>query len=256
MTMQSRLLPYMMALLTTGITLGAGWVVDWSEQERFQEFNRRSVTQKLGIVRARLEGKLNGRLFLTRGLVSYVSTHPDISMEEFRNIARVLLVEGQGGIRSIQLAKNTVVTHLYPLEGNEQAKGLRLLELPDQRAPVLRALETKSTVVAGPVNLVQGGVAFISRTPIYLTPLEGPPGSGPYWGLATILIDMDILLDGAGIFDTSEGLQYALRGNDGLGAQGEVFFGNPASLNRTPSYWMSTYPMGHGSWRRSRSGAG
>jgi PAS domain S-box-containing protein len=247
MTMQSRLLPYMMALLAGGITLGVVWVVDSSEQERFQESSQRSVTQKLGIVRARLEGELNVRLFLTRGLVGYVSTHPDISMEEFRKTARVLLWEGQGGIRGIQLAKNTVVSHLYPLEGNEKAKGLRLLELPDQRAPVLRALETKRTVVAGPVNLVQGGVAFISRTPIYLTPLGGAPGSGPYWGLATILIDTETLLKGAGLSDTSEGLQYALRGKDGLGAQGEVFFGNPAIFETNPVV-LNVY-LPNGSWQ-------
>jgi len=120
------------------------------------------------------------------------------------------------------------------------------LELPDQRAAVQRALDSKQTVVAGPVQLVQGGVAFVSRTPIYLTPPGGSPASGPYWGLATILIDRDTLLQEAGLFDASTGLQYALRGKDGLGAQGEVFFGDTATFESMPVILDVSLP--NGSW--------
>jgi PAS domain S-box-containing protein len=189
---------------------------------------------------------LNERLFLTRGLVAHVSTHPDVSQGEFQALAGALIAE-KNGIRSIQLARNTVVSHLYPLEGNEKAQGLRLLELPAQRAAVLRALETKNTVVAGPVDLVQGGVAFVSRTPIYLTPPGGPPGGGRYWGLATVLVDKDTLLKKAGLFDDAAALQYALRGKDGLGAQGGVFFGDPAIFESSPVVLDIYLP--NGSWQ-------
>jgi PAS domain S-box-containing protein len=126
------------------------------------------------------------------------------------------------------LAKDTVVTHVYPVKGNKEAIGLELLKVPDQSPAVQRALETRSTVLAGPVKLVQGGTAFIGRTPIYLTPPDGPPNSGAYWGLATVLIDDKAIFSGAGLSEHAEELQYALRGRDGTGAQGEVFFGDPA----------------------------
>ena len=243
--MTPRSFPYVVALLAAGAALAAVWIFDRQEQERLVEAHRASVTHQLSTVRARLEGALNGRLFLARGLVAYVSTHPDVGQGEFRALARALIAE-KNGVRSIQLAKNTVVSHLYPLEGNEKAQRLKLLELPDQRTAVLRALETKSTVVAGPVDLVQGGVAFVSRTPIYLTPPGGPPGGGTYWGLATVLVDKDTLLKEAGLFDDAAALQYALRGKDGLGAQGGVFFGDPAIFESSPVVLDISLP--NGSW--------
>jgi sensor domain CHASE-containing protein len=54
------------------------------------------------------------------------------------------------------------------MEGNQAALGLKLLQQPKQRDAVARAIESRNTVVAGPVELVQGGTAFISRTPIFL----------------------------------------------------------------------------------------
>lgn len=244
--MQSRSLPYVMALVVAAAALVPVWVVDRFEQERFREASRASVVRALSTVRGRLEGSLNARLFLTRGLVGHVSTHPGIDEREFQALAKVLLA-GQSAIRSIELAKNTVVTHIYPVEGNEKARGLRLLDLPDQRAAVQRALDTRNTVVAGPVDLVEGGVAFVSRTPIYLTPPGGPPASGRYWGLATILVDKNFLLEEAGLFDDSAGLQYGLRGKDGLGTQGEIFFGNSALFESHPVV-LDVY-LPNGSWQ-------
>ena len=59
------------------------------------------------------------------GLVAYVSTHPEYNSGGVRGLAGVLFPQpGSSGIRSIQLAKNSVVTHIYPLKGNEAALGL------------------------------------------------------------------------------------------------------------------------------------
>ncbi|MCI0483948.1 MAG: PAS domain S-box protein, partial [candidate division NC10 bacterium] len=244
--MQSRSLPYVMALLAAAAVLAVVWVVDRLEQARFHEANRTSVIHRLSAIRARLEGALNAHLFLTRGLVGRVSTHPSIDEQEFQALAKEVLTD-QSAIRSIELAKNTVATHLYLREGNEKARGPRLLDLPNQQLAFQRALDTRQTVVAGPVDLAQGRAAFVSRIPIYLTPPGGPPAGGPYWGLATILIDKDTLLKEAGLFDDSEGVQYALRGKDGLGAQGEVFFGDTALFELNPVALDVFIP--NGSWQ-------
>jgi len=220
---------------------------DWTMQARFQAQERADVVHRLSAVRARLEGELNSRLFLTQGLVSYVATHPEVSHAEFNALARGLIA-GHSGIDSIQLARNTVVSDVYPLKGNRAVLGLRLLDLPGQRAAVQRALDTRGTVVAGPLHLVQGGLAFVARTPIYLTPVGGRPGSGPYWGLATIIIDAHALLRKAGLAEPSDGaLRFALRGKDGLGAAGEVFFGNGAVFHQQPALMSVDFP--NGSWQ-------
>jgi PAS domain S-box-containing protein len=251
--MRSRAAPYAISLLTALVVLGGGWVLDLVLRERLHQSNRSRVLTHLSTTRARLEGAVNSRLHLTHGLVAHVSTHPEIGETEFGKLASVL-VAGHTGIRAIQLARNTVVSHIYPLEGNREARGLRLLEVPEQRAAVQRALHTRKTVVAGPVDLVQGGVAFVSRTPIYVNPPGGAPGTGPYWGLATILIDTETLLRESGVFDRSAGLRYGLRGKDGLGERGDVISGHPAIFAEQPVWLDVSVP--NGTWQLAAIPAG
>lgn len=75
------------------------------------------------------------------------------------------------------------------------------------------------------MDLVQGGVAFISRTPIYISTSKVSDADSWYWGLATVLISRDIIFEEAGLFNRSSEIQISIRGKDGLGAQGEVFYG-------------------------------
>jgi PAS domain S-box-containing protein len=230
-------------LLVAVTVLAIVGVLDHSERERSRQARRAQVLDHLSATRAKLEGALNARLFLTQGLAAHVSTRPELGETEFAEVAPVL-VAGRTGIRAVQLAKDTVVSHIYPLEGNSEALGLRLLDVPEQRAAVQRALETGKTVVAGPVDLVQGGVAFVSRTPIYLSPSREEPEGGRYWGMATILIDTKTVLEEAGLFDHAAGLRYSLRGADGLAAQGAVFWGDPAIFAADPVLLDVSLPNG------------
>src|SRR6516165_9965641 len=240
--------PYLVTALTAGAVLVAVLAVDRLEQQRYDKVREDRILRSLSNARARLEGKLDERLFLTRGFVAYVSTHPNISLREFQILASVLLSQPDTtGIRSVQLAKDTVVSHVYPVQGNKEAIGLDLLNVPEQSAAVQRALDSRATLVAGPVKLVQGGTACISRTPIYLTPPGGPPNSGEYWGLATILVDDAIIFSEAGISKNDDGLKYALRGKDGMGARGGVFFGDPHIFDSSPLVLDIQIPGG--SWQ-------
>jgi sensor domain CHASE-containing protein len=157
----------MIAALTAGAILVALLAIDRLEQQRYDEVRQTRILRSLSNARARLEAELNQRLFLTRGLRAYVSTHPNITVAEFNHLASALLSQqGNTGIRSAQLAKDTIVSHVYPVKGNKEAIGLDLLNVPDQSPAVQRALDSKATVVAGPVKLVQGGTALLA-TRIY-----------------------------------------------------------------------------------------
>src|SRR5262249_15570793 len=181
--------PYAVGVLAAVVVLLAVLAVDRLEQQRFDRIREARGLRSLSNGRARLEAELNQGLFLTRGLKAYGSTHPNITVPEFSHLASVLLSQhGTSGSRSIRLSRETVVSHVHPVKGNKEAIGLDLLNVPEQSEAVQRALDSKAPVVAGPVKLVQGGTAFIGRTPIYLTPPGGPPNSGAYWGLTTILI--------------------------------------------------------------------
>ncbi|XZN98985.1 MAG: PAS domain S-box protein [Microcoleus sp.] len=238
--------PYL-AAITAAVAIVAGvCILDRSQQQRFLLENRAITLNQLSTIRSNLEGKLNSRLFLMRGLVADLSKNPNISEEEFAATGRILLAN-QTGIRSIGLVKGTTITYMYPREGNESAIGVDLSAVPQQRKMVEEAIATRKTVLAGPVKLLAGNVGFVSRSPIFLTPPGADPESGDFWGLTGVLIDEDTLLQEAGIKDHSAQLQYALRGKDGRGVTGEVFFGDPAIFQQAPVLLEVTLP--NGSWQ-------
>ena len=111
--MKTRFFPYFAASLAVAVVLAITWVIDRTERQRFQEQNRADVLNQLSTVRARLEGKLNQRLFLERGLVGYVSTiNPNLDQKQFESLASAIVAQ-QPGIRSVALyaLKNTVAAY-------------------------------------------------------------------------------------------------------------------------------------------------
>ncbi len=236
----SLLAGYLVAASLFAVTL---WVVYLEEDKAREELRAQAVAQ-LSTVRARLEGIINSTLFLTRGLVAHVAARGDIGSEEFSGLAHELMSHSRH-IRNIGLARNNVISHMYPLPGNASALGLRYLDMPAQRGPVLRAMDSRRTVLAGPVELVQGGQGLINRTPIFLTPPQGPSGSGDYWGMASIVIDSETLLRDAGLRESNSWLVFALRGKDGLGEAGAVFLGDAALFERNPVLLDVTLPEGY-----------
>jgi PAS domain S-box-containing protein len=245
--------PYLAAISASVAILTGVCLVDRSEQQRFWQHNRANTLNQLSTIRSNLEGRLNSRLFLMRGLVADISKNPNISEAEFAATARILLTN-QTGIRSIGLVKGTTIAYMYPLVGNESAIGVDLMTIPTQRQMVEEAIETRKTVLAGPVKLLAGNIGFISRSPIFLTPPGEAPENGTFWGLTGILIDQDTLLLEAGIKDPSAKLQYALRGKDGKGRFGEVFFGDGAIFRQAPVLLEVTLPSG--SWQLAAIPAG
>ncbi|BCS99193.1 sensor domain-containing diguanylate cyclase [Desulfoluna limicola] len=209
-------------------------------KERRAAREKESVVKEAGRVRTLLESEINTTLTLTLGLVIYVASNSDVSQETFASIAQRLM-RRTPHIRNIALAKANVITHVYPLAGNEAALGLRYMDNPAQRPAVVRAIETRRTVVAGPLELVQGGRGVISRSPIFLSDKESS-----YWGLASMVMDVDSLYAASGLMDASL-FRYALRGKDGMGMQGEVFYGDPTLFSSRDAVQLPiTLPVG--SW--------
>lgn len=211
------------------------------EQQQQHAHLRDHVLREAGMIRAGIEQQVNTSLNLTMGLVIYVATNPDISQPQFEVIAGRIL-DRAGYIRNIGLAKDSVISHVYPLEGNRAALGFRFMDSPQQRAAVLRAIETRHSLIAGPVALVQGGEGFIGRIPIYLDKERTR-----YWGLASVVMNVDAFFRAAGIERFSADLDMALRGKDSLGGAGEVFYGDAALFGRSDAVQLPI-ALPQGSW--------
>ncbi len=192
----------------------------------------------------RLEMTLNSELVLARALVAELSIQPDLPKERFEQIA----AEFKGyskRIRNIGYAKGSILSMVHPAKGNEAAIGLDYSKLPAQWPAVKRVIDSREAVVAGPINLVQGGTGIISRTPIYGPPSD-PPDTRRYIGLISIVVDLPQLLMDCGITGDTL-LNVALRGKDGLGAQGAPFHGDPDMF--APDAFITDIHFPGGSWQ-------
>ena len=216
--------PLVLTLFAGGVAVTAYLYILDQQQQRAQARDR--LLQAAGMVRVGIEQQVNTSLNLTMGLVIYVTTNPQLDQRQFAAIAARILSRAPY-IRNIGLAKDSVLSHIYPLEGNQAALGRRLTDLPQQRAAVVRAIESKRSVVAGPVELVQGGSGFISRIPIFLDSERTR-----YWGLASVVMNVDAFFRAAGVAEFGAGLDIALRGKDSLGEAGDVFYGDAGLFGR------------------------
>lgn len=228
-------------LLIIFITLGL-FVVEWTENKRFRENQRRSIVEQLSTIRARLEGGLNAELLLARSIITDVSVNTDITKDRFFNIAEHFF-KASKHIRNIGLAKGTILTYVYPVEENEKAIGIDYKKIASQWPAVQRVIEGRKTVVAGPLNLVQGGSGIISRTPIYIS--NAGSRIEEYFGLLSVVINTPSLFEAAGLNDKDLSIKLSIRGKDGLGTKGEVFYGSEELFANDPVLMEVTLPEGH-----------
>jgi diguanylate cyclase (GGDEF)-like protein len=231
-----------MAISALVVTI-CGVFADHQNTQLSNERARAEVLSKLSLVQAKLEGDINGNVQLVRGFVSAVSTEPNITQERFASLAASLL-QGRPQIRLIGAAPNLVVSLVYPIKGNEAAIGLDYRKNAAQRETALRARDSGDVVFAGPVDLVQGGKAFVARFPVFTSEGDGAKG---FWGIVSAVIDVDRLYRDAGLVDRDLPIDVAILGKDALGQQGVLFFGDPQIVNDRPVTTDIRVPSG--SWR-------
>ena len=136
--------------------------------ETYQQEQRADVVRDIAAVRAAAETAINKRVYLALGLRAYVSVHPDMTSQEFADIAGALRGEVDG-IRSVTSIKDNIINDVFPRDPDTlKALGLKLLSDPDQRTAAERAIETGRPWLAGPdftaLDAFFAPVAFHIRT--------------------------------------------------------------------------------------------
>ncbi len=230
-------------LFGCGVALSsaAGWLQHRVELEGLRE----SIRNELVPSRGELSREVFGAVHLTEGLASVVAVDGEISEEKFRALTTELFRRSDL-VRNVALAPDNVVTHVYPLEGNERVIGLDYAKSREQWPSVERMMNEGGVVVAGPVPLVQGGMGVIGRTPIFLAARE-PSKPRRYWGLVSTVVAFDRLLATTSLEAMRERLRVGLRGVDGLGARGAPFWGDPHVFDAEPV--VVEVPLPSGSWQ-------
>jgi len=207
------------------------------ERKSLKEEQYSQVLLQASAARAQLESELNSTLHITTGLTGYIAINPEL--KGYNDVRKVLATLFQYGhhLRNIGFAPGNVIHYVYPLKGNEKAIGLNYEKHPLQWPAVERAIISHSTVLAGPINLVQGGRGIISRTPVFLD-------DGKYWGILSLVIDIDSLFIDAGLLSKDSTVDFSLRGKDGQGKEGALFLGREEVFKQSPIILNLTVPGG------------
>ncbi|MCG2578216.1 response regulator [Dechloromonas sp. XY25] len=241
--MSRRILYLAMVLLAGGLLL-ATYLTEQINAERHAAALKADVVVRLNKVKDALESNLTSDIQLVRGLFSVIALEPGIDQSRFEQAAQPLFA-GRHLLRNITVAKGSTISLIYPLHGNEKAVGKDYHDLPAQFEAFERARSSRQIVVAGPVQLVQGGVGLITRFPVYLT----EPGSKEerFWGMISAVIDVDSLFSRSGLLPADQRIEIAIRGRDGKGADGDVFFGRPGVFGESPV--LVEIPLPQGAWQ-------
>jgi diguanylate cyclase (GGDEF)-like protein/PAS domain S-box-containing protein len=228
------------ATIAALVLLIVGLFADHQNSIVYRQAMRSDVLAEMSVVRAKLEGAINANLQLVRGLNAAISRELDMDQERFSGLASVLFEEMTTQLRSIAVAPDFVIRMTYPLEGNERAIGLNYRTDPNQREAALRVEQTGAMVLAGPVDLVQGGQGFVGRFPIY----AGDPPNRRLWGLVAAVIDVDRLYKDTGLLDADLPIRIGIVGKDALGGMGMQFFGEPEIFASDPVISEVVLPTG------------
>ncbi|GAB4523121.1 MAG: diguanylate cyclase [Roseibium sp.] len=174
--------------------------------------HKREAVASLSEARARLEGEISRTVAHGLGIRAYVAQFVDkpFDMQDYREIA-VELIEENPSIRSIGLAPNNVLSAVFPYAPNQAAIGLNYRMNTAQWPAIREAMMSRKVVIAGPLDLVQGGSALLIRIPVFPAAFPGQPmAERSYWGVATLVLDKDGMLAAAGITDVINGVRIGI----------------------------------------------
>ncbi len=162
---------------------------------RNQEVQRQSTLTEIAgsqaqSVRSHLDHLLSATFTLETAL-----RHGDGKIDDFSALGRDIL-STYDGVANVQLAPDGIVRQIYPLKGNKVAIGHNLLKDPKRRKETLKTIKSKKLTLAGPVDLIQDGVAVVGRLPVF-SPNRN--GEERFWGFTIVLIPLDDLLDVSGM---------------------------------------------------------
>jgi len=136
--------------------------------------------------------------FSTTQTLAYIIENYGVP-DHFDSVAQQLLSANQY-VDVIELVEGGVITHVYPLKGNESVIGFNILTDSARKSGAILTILKKDFFISGPLHLKQGGEGFVCRVPIYI--------NNHFWGFSATVIKMKTLLTAAGI-DTGANRRYS-----------------------------------------------
>lgn len=140
---------------------------------------------------SRVKSQLNRYLAKSELVKNIIESGYDIDGEKF-SILSQMMQDKQNVIEAHELAKDGIVSHIYPMKGNEEAMGLNMLEHPDRKKEANLAKTSGQYTIAGPFPLVQGGNGALLFDPVYV---KDEAGEDTFWGFSILVLNWDHFME-------------------------------------------------------------
>ena len=103
---------------------------------------------------------------------------------DFEGVATELL-PFYPGIAALGMSPGGVISQVVPLVGNETSVGFDQLRDTVQNKEAIKARDTGRLTLAGPLQLVQGGLGVVARLPVFL---GDPSKPNNFWGFINVTL--------------------------------------------------------------------
>ena len=140
---------------------------------------------------SRIESQLNRYLAESNLIKQVVESGRNIDEQQFSTISE-LMQDKNHVIKAHELAPDGIVSYIYPLESNEAAVGLDMLENKERKKEATLAKRTGNYTIAGPYELVQGGTGSLLFDPIYISDVNGKEN---FWGFSILVLDWNRFIE-------------------------------------------------------------
>lgn len=158
-----------------------------------QKSEKQRITVELNKIKDNIQTALTYSVSATQTL-SFIIKEYD-NPEDFDKLAQNIL-NANHFVDVLQLTQKGIITHVYPLKGNEAVIGYDILADSSRNKEAFRAIKENKLFFAGPLKLKQGGVGVVGRLPIYI--------EKEFYGFATTIVRLNTLLFAANL-NSSEG---------------------------------------------------
>jgi|GEM_PF-1327581 len=134
-------------------------------------------------IQTEIEKVLSNVFTISEAYVSFMTDNTTATKEETEIFLEHVTNYEESYVKNIAFVKDTTITFNYPYEENVDSIGVDLSTVDSQREDVLYVKNNLKSLFIGPIELVQGGKAFIMRTPV--------TSNGVYYGQISTIIDAD-----------------------------------------------------------------
>ena len=228
--------PILIGLAVFGVLTIITQLLTYQRYLRNQDQVLQKVDREADFVKDKLKSALSFSLSATKTLAFLVEEYG--VPQDFGAVAREI-IEANKYIDALELTSEGVITHVYPLEGNESAIGYNILNDSATRKEAIKALERRELYFAGPLTLKQGGEAVVGRLPIFK--------ENNFIGFSAVLIKLSTLLKAAGI-DSLQNRNFIYQLSKVNPTTGKEEFFLPASIPHEKHH-VATVDVPDGEWK-------